>query len=130
MKNFFIANTDLAFISQQTNVPTIRIISYDNSGRPIYGYYINNDLNTSPVSLGILGSFDLFHSSWFSYLPNDSIILNTSTSPFGLRNIDGLFNNLSSVSRYDWGVTGYAFSRLSNSDYSHYLNTAQVRVLI
>jgi Animal haem peroxidase/RTX calcium-binding nonapeptide repeat (4 copies) len=41
--------------------------------------------------------------------------------PFGLRNVQGLFNNISLSSSAIWGAAFYAFARTSDADYGHYL---------
>lgn len=118
MKLFYIADTDLEFISQMADVPRVRVIRYLADGTPVYGY--DNPVTRQVVELGVLGSFDLMTSSWSAFIPNNANITNTSASPFGLRNVDGLFNNLTNPSTQGWGAVG-SFARSSNSDYAHYL---------
>lgn len=118
MKFFYIADTDLQFLSQMVDVPRIRIVRYLNDGTPIYGY--DHPVTRQVVELGKLGSFDLMSSSWSAFIPNNDTITNTSSSPFGVRSVDGLFNNLTNPSSQTWGSVG-SFARSSNSDYAHYL---------
>lgn len=120
MKSFYITFDDLSFINQQISIPEIRVLRYLNSGTAIYGYTDPNTLRT--VELGTLGSFNLMTSPWAAFLPNTTQITNTNSSPFGIRDVSGLFNNLTQSSTADWGATNYAFARNSNSDYSQYLN--------
>ena len=123
IKNFVITANDTTFLDQQTNVPIVRVVQYLPDGTPIYGY---TDPNTTvgTVALGVLGSFDLMTSAWASYLPQ-VVVPGGSTAagiadPFGLRNVQGLFNNVSSPNNAAWGAAFYAFARNSNADYSHY----------
>lgn len=117
MKAFYVSPEDIEFISQQVSVPTIRVLRYNSNGTAIYGY--TNPVTGLNVELGPLGSFNLMTSSWSAFIPNNATITNTSASPFGIRSVDGLFNNLTNPSTQAWGATGI-FARSSNADYTHY----------
>jgi len=133
MKSFVISATDLSFLSTQASIPIIRIVAYDSEGNAIYGYYDPNQNVT--IQLGRLGSFDLMQTPWASFLPNDpgdgpggGPITPNAGSPVGLRNVQGLFNNLTSRSRLLWGSAEQRFARSTNvlgrdgnSVYSDYL---------
>ena len=123
VKNFVITSNDIAFLDVQTNVPIVRVVRYETDGTPVYGYTDPNP-TVGIVTLGTLGSFDLMTSSWASFLPQvvapDAATAAGIADPFGLRNVQGLFNNLSSPSAAAWGAAFSAFARNSNADYSHY----------
>lgn len=140
MKRFLISATDLAFLSLQARVPLIRVVAYDRTtGEPIYGY--TDPTNGRVVELGRLGSFDLMSSSWAQFLPpvvtfgalTGTTTAATGAEPLGLRNVQGLFNNLSSASSAGWGAAFNSFARNATADYSGYLqqslgnNTIQLR---
>jgi Ca2+-binding RTX toxin-like protein len=79
----------------------------------------------SIVRLGQIGTFDLFNTAWSLFLP-PVVTANGVTAagvgePFGLRNVQGLFNNISLSSSAIWGAAFYAFARTSDADYGHYL---------
>lgn len=117
MKSFYVSRSDLDFLAQQVSVPAIRVLRYTIDGTPIYGY--TNPVTGADVELGPLGSFNLMTSSWSVFIPNDATITNTSASPFGMRSVDGLFNNLTNASTQAWGAIG-SFARSSNADYKRY----------
>ena len=124
MKAFFLADTDLEFVSQKIDVPRVRVIRYLPDGTAMYGY--TNPVTGQVVELGALGSFDLMTSSWSAFLPNNANITNTPSSPFGVRNVDGLFNNLTNPATQAWGAVG-TFARSSNSEYKiTYINPARI----
>jgi len=123
IKNFVITANDTTFLDQQTHVPIVRVVRYQTDGTPVYGY-TDPKLPVPTVELGTLGSFDLMTSSWANYLP-EVVAPGGGTAagiadPFGLRNVQGLFNNVSSPNNAAWGAAFYAFARNSNADYSHY----------
>ena len=130
MKSFEISTSDLSFLSSQVSVPIIRVVRYLADGTKIYGYSAPNG---SLVELGQLGSFDPYQSSWAQYLP--AVVTpagNTAAGiaePFGVRNVEGLFNNISLPSASSWGSALSPFARNSLSDYLHYLgqNTSSSR---
>jgi Ca2+-binding RTX toxin-like protein len=127
MKSFNIELSDIAYLQEQVVSPIVRIVRYDSvTGLPIYGFirpttnlFGNAGLT---VELGALGSFDIMSSEWAAYIPLNTpgVIKNNVTSPFGLRNVSGLFNNLGNNSSYAWGSIDRPFSYLSNADYSSY----------
>ena len=147
MKSFAITASDLTFLTNQVYVPTIKVVRYLLDGTPIYGYMVPVSGYTDPVSgvllttdpftgnalpaagsvveLGKIGTFDVFNTAWSLFLP--PVVTATGTTaagvgePFGLRNVQGLFNNISLSSSAIWGAAFYAFARSSNSDYGHYL---------
>jgi Ca2+-binding RTX toxin-like protein len=134
MKNFDIAASDVQFLQEQVSTPLLRVVGYDPiDGSAIYGFTrpagSTFGAEGDVVTLGKLGAFDLFDPDfppaleWASYIPGNSpgVIVNNVTSGFGLRNVAGLFNSLANPSSYDWGAIGNPFSRLSNSDYSKYI---------
>ena len=115
-------------------------MAYDRTtGEPIYGY--TDPTNGRVVELGRLGSFDLMSSSWAQFLPpvvtfgalTGTTTAATGAEPLGLRNVQGLFNNLSSASSAGWGAAFNSFARNATADYSGYLqqslgnNTIQLR---
>ena len=116
MKSFRISPTDLSFLSNQVSVPIIRVVAYDLDGKPIYGYY--DPTQNYLVQLGTLGSFNLMQTPWASLLPSDPgdgpgggpIVPNAGT-PVGLRNVQGLFNNITDPSRVWWGSAEQNFAR-------------------
>jgi len=127
VKNFVITAYDQAFIRDQVAVPIVRVVRYGTDGTAFYGY---TDPNTkAAVELGKLGTFDLLQTSWATFLPPVVGSPSTGTTaagiadPFGLRNVQGLFNNLSNPDAQAWGAEFVPFARLSNADYSHYLST-------
>ena len=82
------------------------------------------------VELGVLGSFDLMTSSWAQFLPpvvtagalTGTTTAATGAEPLGLRNVQGLFNNLSSASSASWGSAFNSFARSAAADYDGYLH--------
>jgi Ca2+-binding RTX toxin-like protein len=128
MKSFNIELSDLTFLQEQTAAPIVRIVRYDSAtGQAVYGFVrpvasLYGDAG-STVELGVLGSFNLMTSEWAAYIPLNTpgVIKNNVTSPFGLRNVAGLFNNLANPSSYNWGSLDRPFSRLSNSQYDSYV---------
>jgi hypothetical protein len=147
MKNFSITPSDLNFLLNQVNVPIIRIVKYLVDGTPIYGYTAPNG---TEIELGIVGTastlaastinpstitagnptgsfyttFDPYNSSWAQYLPPVVSAAGTSPAgvgePFGIRNVQGLFNNISLPSSATWGAAYYPFARNSAANYSSY----------
>ncbi|MGA7932061.1 MAG: hypothetical protein WCA35_00630, partial [Kovacikia sp.] len=91
----------------------------------------------SVVELGIIGiassladsmgytTFDVFNTAWSLFLPPVVTAAGTTAAgvgePFGLRNVQGLFNNISLSSSAIWGAAFYAFARTSDADYGNYL---------
>ena len=89
------------------------------------------------VKLGIVGAaspladskgystFDVFNTAWSLFLPPVESAGGISPAgvgePFGLRNVQGLFNNISLSSAAIWGAAFYAFARNSAADYSNYI---------
>ena len=151
MKSFQITSSDISFLVDQLNVPIIRVVRYLLDGTPIYGYTVpasgfidpltglpipgNVDPFTggqlpaplSVVELGIIGTFDVYNTAWSLFLP-PVVTANGTTpagvgEPFGLRNVQGLFNNISLSSSAIWGAGFYSFARSSNADYGHYLQS-------
>jgi Ca2+-binding RTX toxin-like protein len=128
MKSFNIEFSDLTFLQEQTSAPIVRIVRYDSAtGQAVYGFVrpvanLYGDAG-STVELGFLGSFDIMTSEWAAYIPLNTpgVIKNNVTSPFGLRNVSGLFNNVGNPSSYGWGSLDRPFSRLSNSEYDSYV---------
>jgi Ca2+-binding RTX toxin-like protein len=133
MKNFDIASSDVQFLQEQVSVPILRVVGYDQAdGTPVYGFTRLAGSTFGPegtvVVLGKLGTFDLSDPNfapgmeWASYMPGNSpgLVTFKVASSFGLRNVSGLFNNISNPSSYSWGAIGNPFARLSNSDYSQY----------
>ncbi len=123
MKNFNIEVSDLQYLQEQNSVPIVHIIRYDLAGNAIYGFTrpansVHIPMLGSIAELGALGTFNILASEWAEYIP--TVTANNSTSPFGLRNVAGLFNNLGNPSSYDWGAIDHAFSRISNASYDHY----------
>jgi Ca2+-binding RTX toxin-like protein len=149
MKSFAITLSDLDFLKSQVNVPIISIVKYLSDGTPIYGYkvpttgFINpltgqpfsNNLDPatllslpaagSTVELGAIGTFDVFNTPWAYFLP--PVVTATGITaagvgePFGIRNVQGLFNNIALSSSAIWGAAYYAFARSSDADYDHYV---------
>jgi Ca2+-binding RTX toxin-like protein len=150
MKTFNISPSDLSFLNSQVSVPIVSIVRYLANGTAIYGYKVpasgftnpltgqpftdNLDPATTPpsllpaanstVELGVLGSFDLYHTSWAYFLPPVVSAAGVTAAgvgePFGLRNVQGLFNNISVPSSGIWGAAYYPFARASAADYSSY----------
>ncbi|MEI8228196.1 MAG: peroxidase family protein, partial [Planctomycetota bacterium] len=125
IKNFVITTYDQTYLKDQVNVPIVRAIRYETNGTAIYGYA---DPNTKAiVELGKLGTFDLLQTSWASFLPEVvswPSIGNTAAGPaepFGIRNVQGLFNNIAAADQAGWGAAFRPFARLSNADYSNYM---------
>jgi Ca2+-binding RTX toxin-like protein len=123
MKSFNIEISDLQYLQEQNSVPIVHIIRYDLAGNAIYGF--TRPANSTHIAalglvaeLGALGTFNILTSEWAEYIPTATA--NNNTSPFGLRNVAGLFNNLGNPSSYDWGAVDHAFSRISNASYDHY----------
>jgi Ca2+-binding RTX toxin-like protein len=123
MKSFRISGDDLAFLMDQVGVPILRVVSYDTNGKAIYGY---QDPNTKAiVELGLLGSFDPMQTSWAGFLP--AVVTSAGNTPagvaepFGLRNVRGLFNNISNPSASTWGAGNTAFARNGQAVYTGYL---------
>ena len=126
LKNFVITANDILFINDQANVPIVRVVRYETDGTPIYGY-LDPDVAIGTVELGKLGTFDLMNTSWAKFLPQVVAPAGAAgnsaagiAEPFGLRNVQGLFNNLAGPESAAWGAAFTAFARLSNADYSHY----------
>jgi Ca2+-binding RTX toxin-like protein len=149
-KSFAITAGDLTFLANQVNVPIIEVVRYLLDGTPIYGYTVPASGYTDPVTglppvnnadpfitdgklqaagsvveLGKIGTFDVFNTAWSLFLP--PVVTATGITaagvgePFGLRNVQGLFNNISLSSSAIWGAAFYAFARTSDADYGNYL---------
>jgi hypothetical protein len=124
MKNFALESSDLGFLQDQTAIPIVRIIRYDQTtGNPIYGF--TRPDNGAVVELGQFGTFDLLASSsqWTQYIAGTSLGENIDPiiSPYGLRNVSGLFNNVSTPDAYGWGAANRPFLRQVDSDFTGYL---------
>jgi len=123
MKSFAITGNDLAFLLDQVNVPILRVVAYGADGQPIYGYTDPNSLQV--VQLGALGQFDPMQSSWANFLPRvlspDGNTPAGPAEPYGLRNVRGLFNNISLASSASWGAANFAFARNGFAAYNSYL---------
>jgi Animal haem peroxidase len=94
----------------------VRVVGYTSAGIPIYGY--TDPGSGQIVQLGTIGSFDLLNTSWFSTLPTTlgdgpagGNVAPNAGLPLGLRNVQGLFNNITAPSRQHWGAAGYNFDR-------------------
>jgi Ca2+-binding RTX toxin-like protein len=133
MKRFDITASDLGFIYKQISVPIVRVVAYDATGQAIYGY---QDPNTGAlVQLGALGSFDLMTTTWAGFLPQ--VVGTPSTGntpagvgdPFGLRNVSGLFNNLSAPNKQYWGAANCLFSRTADAVYNSYVSQSTANPL-
>jgi hypothetical protein len=67
----------------------------------------------------------VFNTAWSLFLP--PVVTATGTTaagvgePFGIRNIQGLFNNIALSSSAIWGAAFYSFARSSNTDYDSYV---------
>ena len=147
MKSFAITLEDLLFLGEQIDVPIVRVVEYQTDGTPIYGYTVPSTGFTNPltgaavtidpftggtlpsagavVKLGKIGTFDLFNTAWSLFLP-PVVTANGTTAagvgePFGIRNVQGLFNNIALSSSAIWGAAFYAFARNSSTDYDHYV---------
>jgi Ca2+-binding RTX toxin-like protein len=144
MKNFNITLSDQQFLLDQVSVPIVRIVRYQTDGTPIYGYTVpvsgfHDPLTgltvttfngvTLPVAgtvveLGKLGTFDVFNTSWSLFLPPVVTAAGTTLAgvgePFGIRNAQGLFNNISLASAATWGSAYSPFARSTSADYSNY----------
>jgi len=125
IKDFVITTYDQAFLKDQVNVPIVRAVRYETNGTAIYGYA---DPNTKAiVELGKFGTFDLLQTSWASFLPEVVSWPSTgntaagSAEPFGIRNVQGLFNNIAAADQAGWGAAFRPFARLSNADYGNYM---------
>ena len=133
MKRFELTPSDLSFINKQVSVPIVRVVAYNASGEAIYGY--QNPNTGALVQLGVLGSFDLMTSSWASFLPAvvGSPAVGTAPAtvgdPLGLRNVSGLFNNLSAPSKQYWGAANRSFSRTADSIYNAYVSQSTANPL-
>jgi hypothetical protein len=148
MKTFNISPSDLSFLNSQVSVPIVSIVRYLANGTAIYGYKVPASGFTNPltgqafagnldpvtgtalpaanstVELGILGTFDLYKTSWAYFLPPVVSAGGISAAgvgePFGLRNVQGLFNNISVPSSATWGAAYSPFARASAANYSSY----------
>ncbi len=157
MKSFSITLSDLSFLNNQVNVPIISIVRYLINGTPIYGYkvpttgFINpltgqaflNNLDPatnqplpaagSTVELGAIGTFDVFNTPWAYFLPPVVTAAGITAAgvgePFGLRNVQGVFNNITLSSSAIWGAAFYAFARTSDAEYGNYLKQRITNVL-
>ena len=124
MKNFDIETSDLQFVEDQTITPIVRIVRYEpTTGTAIYGFTEPDDGDT--IELGALGTFNLLapSSQWRQYIGGAAFGANIDavTSPYGLRNVSGLFNNVSSPDTYAWGAVSRPFLRQVTADYTSYL---------
>ena len=150
MKNFAITLSDIAFINAQISVPIIRVVRYLADGTPIYGFSVPSGGFKSPIAgdatlttaaaaantdsryntttgifeLGKVGTFDPYKSPWSLFLPPvvtaGGITAAGVGEPFGLRNVQGLFNNIALPHAAIWGASYYAFARTSDADYSKF----------
>jgi Ca2+-binding RTX toxin-like protein len=149
MKSFAITLDDLLFLEAQVNVPIIQVVRYQVDGAPIYGYTVPQagfhdpvtgaaltrdpfkagnpllPIGGATVELGTIGTFDVFNTAWSLFLP-PVVTANGITAagvgePFGLRNVQGLFNNIALSSSAIWGAAFYAFARTSDAEYGNYL---------
>jgi len=133
MKRFEITSSDLSFINKQVSVPIVRVVAYSATGEAIYGY--QDPSNGAVVQLGVLGSFDLMTSSWATFLP--AVVASpavgtapaTVGDPLGLRNVSGLFNNLSASNKQYWGAANRYFSRTADSVYNAYVSQSTANPL-
>ena len=114
-KPFNITLSDIQFLLNQVRFGTIKIVGYDANGNAIYGY---TDAGGTTHQLGALGTFDPL--SVIDPVTNQSIYY-SALDASGLRNIDGVFNNLTSSATSTWGAANDPFLRLVHADYSHYL---------
>ncbi len=153
MKSFSITLSDLDFLNNQVSVPIIRVVDYLLDGTPIYGYtvpptgyrdpftgapltldpFITDTQGNHPslalagsvVTLGKIGTFDVFNTAWSLFLPPvvtaNGVTVAGVGEPFGIRNVQGLFNNIALSSSAIWGAAYYAFARSSDADYDHYV---------
>ncbi|MCS5704563.1 hypothetical protein NZK27_00005, partial [Synechococcus sp. FGCU-3] len=130
MKIFEIAGSDLAFISAQADVPIVEVVRYEVDGTPIYGFTATSPTGVkSTTELGKLGSFDLMTTAWADRLPavvTNGVLTGTSRpasvgDPLGLRNVQGLFNNLTGGQSAEWGAAFTPFSRSTDATYGLYL---------
>ena len=123
MKLFSITSNDLSFLLDQVNVPILRVVGYDSKGNAIYGY-TDPDTNVV-VQLGALGSFDPMKTSWANFLPPVVTTAGSTAAgpaePYGLRNVRGLFNNISLASSSAWGAGHTVFARNGKAVYNSYL---------
>ena len=121
LKPFSINLADVAFIFDQVTFPTVKVIRYDSSGRPVYGY-IDRSGNEH-----VLTAAELADPTTIIYVnPSDSSdplnnlpLYNGPRDYQGLRNVSGDFNNLI-AGQTSWGATGSWFLRLVPADYAHY----------
>ena len=126
VKQFVITGNDLNFLNQQTNVPIVTAVRYLTNGTAVYGY--TDPLTKAVVELGQLGTFNLMTSSWAAFLP--AVVTAAATTaagpsePYGLRNVQGLFNNISNPSSAAWGAAFSPFARSSNANYGNYMTGA------
>ena len=88
------------------------------SGRPTVSETIGGITKTYTT-------FDVFNTAWSLFLPAVVTATGKTTAgigePFGLRNVQGLFNNISLSSSAIWGASFYAFARSSDAAYGDYL---------
>jgi hypothetical protein len=123
LKLFSITSNDLSFLLDQVNVPILRVVGYDSKGNAIYGY-TDPDTNVV-VQLGALGSFDPMKTSWANFLPPVVTTAGSTAAgpaePYGLRNVRGLFNNISLASSSAWGAGNTVFARNGKAVYNSYL---------
>ena len=122
LKSFTIDAGDVSFILNQVKFATIKVIGYDASGAPLYGYV---DASGNEHLLGLAGTFDPTSVIYFNSTdPSDPLIglpLYNGPRDFqGLRNVSGHFNNLIN-GQSSWGATGNDFLRLVSPDYTHYV---------
>ena len=121
IKEFYLNAADIQFLYEQATFPTLKVVGYDASGNPIYGY-VDSTGTTHP--LGAEGTFDpttVIYQSNDPLDPRNGLPLYNGPRDFqGLRNVSGDFNNLID-GHTDWGATGSQFMRLVNADYDHYV---------
>jgi hypothetical protein len=133
VKEFYINATDVQFLFEQATFPTIKIVGYDSSGNPQFGY---QDAGGTVHTIAVDPSDGLYHPADViyeragyqgtdpnapNYDPRVGLPLYNGPRDFqGLRNVSGVFNNLIE-GQLLWGATDSLFMRLVNPDYSHYL---------
>jgi Ca2+-binding RTX toxin-like protein len=131
IKAFDINSGDVQFLFDQANFRTLKVVGYDATGTPIYGWVDGND-PFAPVALteaqaaggatiqiggntihtlGAVGTFDPLDPAFNKY--------DGARDYEGLRNVSGQFNNLVG-GQNSWGSSNEQFLRLTNGDYAHY----------
>ena len=79
----------------------------------------------NPTTGKAYSTFDVFNTAWSLFLPPVVTANGTTVAgvgePFGLRNVQGVFNNIALSSSAFWGAAFFAFARNTASDYDSYL---------